>query len=199
MPRTYTKAKRLESQDETREKIVRATKALHLQQGVATTSYSDVAALAGVGAATVYRHFPSMGLLVDACGAHIWHMIDPPGHERAGIFSGMTSQTERLEALVQELETFFSRGTAALLSAMRDGERVPELALFLNKIRHGLLALTAEALKQSPKTQLVVAVAAVSDFKLWLSLSEAGFGPEKRKKLMLKIIEAAIAHEKQTT
>ena len=49
MTRTYRKAKRAEAQEETRERIVQATLALHLEQGVATTSYTDVAERAGVG------------------------------------------------------------------------------------------------------------------------------------------------------
>ena len=83
MTRTYRKAKRAEAQEDTRDRIVRATMALHLEQGVATTSYTDVAERAGVGAATVYRHFPTMGSLVDACGAHIWQQIEPPRPEDA--------------------------------------------------------------------------------------------------------------------
>jgi AcrR family transcriptional regulator len=81
MTRTYRKAKRGESQEETREKILRATIEMHLERGVATTSYSDVAERAGVGAATVYRHFPTMGSLIEACGAHIWQAIEPPRPE----------------------------------------------------------------------------------------------------------------------
>ncbi len=69
MTRPYRKASAPNAQEETRDKIVLATMALHLEQGVATTSYSDVAERAGVGAATVYRHFPTMRSLVEAAAA----------------------------------------------------------------------------------------------------------------------------------
>ncbi len=61
---------RARARDETRERIVRATMQLHDEKGVAATSFLDVAKRAGTGAATVYRHFPDIGALVSACGAH---------------------------------------------------------------------------------------------------------------------------------
>ena len=67
--RKYLMRKRAEGQDATRERIVEATAALHSEQGVAATSYLQIAERAGVGAATVYRHFPTLGSLVMACGA----------------------------------------------------------------------------------------------------------------------------------
>jgi AcrR family transcriptional regulator len=51
---------------------------LHDEQGVAATSFVDVAKRAGIGAATVYRHFPTLASLVIACGAHVWREMAPP-------------------------------------------------------------------------------------------------------------------------
>lgn len=195
MTRTYTKTKRAEAQEETREKIVRATIALHLEQGVATTSYSDVAERAGIGAATVYRHFPTMGSLVEACGAHIWQMIDPPGPDRAAIFAGYRSRSGRLERLVRELDAFYGRGTAALWSAVRDHDRIPELALFLKEVRTGISALVAEALEDDPRVPSVKVVAAMADFTVWLALSGTGLERDERIRLIVAMIEAAIAQE----
>jgi len=62
--RKYQLRKRAEDLDATRERIVDATAALHYEQGVAATSYIQIAERAGVGAATVYRHFPTLGSLV---------------------------------------------------------------------------------------------------------------------------------------
>ena len=76
--RAYRMRKRAEGLDATRERIVEATAALHREQGVAATSYVQIAERAGVGAATVYRHFPTLGSLVEACGATVWEAIRPP-------------------------------------------------------------------------------------------------------------------------
>ena len=65
MTRKYQMKKRAEARDETRERIVRATMALHDEQGVATTSFADIAERAGVGPATVLRHFPTLGIARD--------------------------------------------------------------------------------------------------------------------------------------
>lgn len=194
MTRSYRKAKRAETQEETREKIVRATIALHLDQGVATTSYSEVAERAGVGAATVYRHFPTMGSLVEACGAHIWQSIEPPRREHArALFEGHCSHAARLETLVRELDAFYGRAAAPLWSAVRDHDRVPELALFLKDVRAGVAALVAEALEQDPRAHPVGIAAAVADFATWRTLSDAGVGEGERSRLMIAMIDAALS------
>jgi hypothetical protein len=68
MARPYRMKRRAAARAETRERIVRATMALHDEQGVATTSFTDGAERAGVGPATVLRHFPTIGALVVAGG-----------------------------------------------------------------------------------------------------------------------------------
>ena len=88
--REYRMRKRAEGFDATRERIVEATAALHYEQGVAATSYVQIAERAGVGPATVYRHFPTLGSLVEACGAHVWEAIQPPLPENApAVFAGL--------------------------------------------------------------------------------------------------------------
>jgi AcrR family transcriptional regulator len=194
MARTYRKTKRADAQEETREKIVRATMALHLEQGVATTSFLDVAARAGVGAATVYRHFPTTGSLVEACGAHIWQAINPPRPEQAkALFAGCRSRPARVRRLVSELDAFYARASAPLWSAIMDRDRIPELALFLKRVTAGITAWVAEALDEEPHTSGVKIVTAVTDFTTWLNLSDAGVDREELTRLMVAMIDAAIA------
>jgi AcrR family transcriptional regulator len=194
MTRTYRKARRAEAQEETRQKIVRATMALHLEQGVATTSYLDVAARAGVGAATVYRHFPTMASLVEACGAHFWQAIEPPRPEQArAVFAECRSRSARLERLVRELDAFYARASAPLWSAVRDRDRVPELALFLKEVQTGVSALVAEALDQDREAPSARIAAAVADFNVWLALSQTGVGRDELRRLMVAMITAALS------
>ena len=54
---------------QTRRRIIDATRALHTERGIAATSWDDIAARAGVGVGTVYRHFPTLDELVPACSA----------------------------------------------------------------------------------------------------------------------------------
>lgn len=193
MTRTYRKSRRAEAQDETRARIVRATTELHVEKGVATTSYPDVAARAGVGAATVYRHFPTMDALVEACGEHFWNAIDPPTPDGgAEVFAGLGPGTERLTRLVEELDAFYERAEAPLWSAVRDQDRVASLARFLAEVGKGVGAFVAEALREERESDRVRVASAIADFAVWRALSATGLGRLKRREILVAMIEAAV-------
>lgn len=196
MARTYRKSRRAEAQDETRARIVQATMDLHVEQGVATTSFPEVAARAGVGAATVYRHFPTMDSLVEACGTHFWEAIDPPTAERAvAAFAGLGSRAERLWRLVDELDSFYARAQAPLWSAVRDQDRVAPLARFLAEVGDGVGAFVSEALQTERESEPARIAASLLDFTVWRSLSRSGIDPAQRKAILLAIVEAALGQE----
>lgn len=193
MARTYQKSRRAEAQEETRERIVRATTELHVEQGVATTTYLEVAARAGVGAATVYRHFPTMDALVEACGAHFWNAIEPLTPDAAAAtFAGLDSSAARLNRLVEELDAFYERASAPLWSAVRDQDRVALLAQFLAEVGRGVSAYVAEALREERGYDHVRTAAAVADFTVWRALSATGLGRTERRKILVAMIEAAV-------
>lgn len=193
MTRTYRKSRRAEAQDETRARIVRATTELHVEKGVATTSYPDVAARAGVGAATVYRHFPTMDALVEACGEHFWNAIDPPTPDGgAEVFAGLGPGTERLTRLVEELDAFYERAEAPLWSAVRDQDRVASLARFLAEVGKGVGAFVAEALREERESDRARVASAIADFAVWRALSATGLGRLKRREILVAMIEAAV-------
>jgi AcrR family transcriptional regulator len=75
--RKYTLKQRARQQEETRQRIVRATMALHEEIGPRETSVSAIAQRAGVQRLTVYRHFPDEGSLFQACTA-TWFDENPP-------------------------------------------------------------------------------------------------------------------------
>lgn len=193
MTRTYRKSRRAEAQDETRARIVRATTELHVEKGVATTSYPDVAARAGVGAATVYRHFPTMDELVEACGEHFWNAIDPPTPDGgAEVFAGLGPGTERLTRLVEELDAFYERAEAPLWSAVRDQDRVASLARFLAEVGKGVGAFVAEALREERESDRVRVASAIAGFAVWRALSATGLCRLKRREILVAMIEAAV-------
>lgn len=61
--------KRAAQAEATRARIAKATLACHGRNGVAATSWDDIATEAGVAVGTVYRHFPTLDELLPACGA----------------------------------------------------------------------------------------------------------------------------------
>jgi AcrR family transcriptional regulator len=68
--RSYQLKRRAERQEETRQRIVEATVALHEAGGGAAATISAIAARAGVERHTVYRHFPDELSLLTACTTH---------------------------------------------------------------------------------------------------------------------------------
>src|ERR1700737_2698816 len=65
--RTYELKERARRQEQTRQRIVEATVALHEQHGPAATTVAEIARHAGVSRLTVYNHFPTDGELFAAC------------------------------------------------------------------------------------------------------------------------------------
>ncbi len=170
---------RAKAQAETRERIVIATMQLHDEQGVAATSFVDVAKRAGIGAATVYRHFPTLGSLVTACGAHVWQEMDPPVPDRASEpFEGITGTQARLQRLVEEVDRFYRRGALRLTKAHADRHRIPELDGFLRAVEAGVAALVREAVKDQGLPDSVLQTIDVDD--------------EQRRRLVAGLLSCAI-------
>ena len=192
--RTYRMSKRAETLDATRERIVEATMALHGEQGVVATSHTDIAARAGVGAATVYRHFPTLGSLVEACGALVQEAIRPPVPEDApALFAGLETRRERLERLVAELDAFYERGARFIVAADRDRDRVPELDAFVRQREAGVEALVRAAIgPDAPESTARLAVALAS-FPVWMSLKRLDAPPAEFGRLMVRLLACAIA------
>jgi AcrR family transcriptional regulator len=69
--------RRAELVDQTRLRITEAAVRLHTTVGPANTTISGVAEEAGVTRLTVYRHFPDLEQLFDACRGH-WLATHPP-------------------------------------------------------------------------------------------------------------------------
>src|ERR687890_883061 len=110
-PRKYSMDKRKAAVEETRQRILEATLALHAEKGIFGTSWQDIAKRADVSVGTVYKHFPSLEELVPACGELMYAITRPPSLEDAPrIFAEATSLDERLGRLVEELFAFYERG-----------------------------------------------------------------------------------------
>jgi AcrR family transcriptional regulator len=194
MARSYTMRRRAEARDQTRERILQATMELHDRQGVAPTTFADIAERAGVGAATVSRHFPTLGELVGACGVHVWQEMRPPVPEAAAaVFEGSKTTRERLERLAAEVDGFYARGAHRLALASRDRELVPELDGFLGAVETGIEALVNEALKESGETERTRRVVlAMMTFPVWSAFDRLGLPFGEERELRVGLLECAI-------
>jgi AcrR family transcriptional regulator len=185
---------RARAQAETRERIIEAAMALHDEQGVAGTSFLDVAKRAGLGAATVYRHFPTVGSLVAACGAHVWKEMDPPVPEHApDVFRDVAGREDRLERLVDAVDRFYQRGAHRLTAAQADRHVIPELDQFLGAVEAGVGALVHEAVREdalpAPVLPLLLALTSVP---VWTALQRIAGDDAERRRLFAGLLACAV-------
>jgi len=181
--------------EETRERIVRATMGLHDERGVATTSFADVAERAGVGPATVFRHFPTLSTLVMACGAHVAAEMRPPSPADAPkVFQDLTTTRARIERLVSEFDAFYARGSLRLIAAANDRDRVPELDQFLTMVDAGIEAYIKEAVaNEALGRSLIGVLMALCSVHVWKAMTRADLAEADRQAILVDILVSAIA------
>ncbi len=170
--RKYKKTKRAEQQEQTRERIVEATVALHEEIGPANTSIKAIAERAGVQRLTVYRHFPDDFSLFQACTSH-WLSYNPPPD--AANWQEMTNADEKTAAAFLAIFKYY-RGTETMWTgAYRDLEDVDALREvlkgfegYIDQVRDGLLV--SWKLKGKSKQQLSITLRHCLRFTSWQSL-----------------------------
>src|SRR6266542_1018081 len=166
--RPYRMNKRAQALEATRNQIIWAAMQLHAEKGPAATSQADVAARAGISPATVYRHFPTQGSLIRACGNLVWMALEPPRPEDGEeLFGGLDTTRDRLRRFVEEVSEFYQRAWSALQGARDERSRVPELeagliGLFEGQRLAGQL-LQALALEEPDESRLQLTLA-LTDF-----------------------------------
>jgi AcrR family transcriptional regulator len=119
MARTYVKAKRADSQAETRQRIVEAAMGLHGEIGPTATTISMIAERAGVQRHTVYSHFADELSLLTACsGLHAeQHPLPSPDS-----WAHLSKPDARLTAALTALYAWFTENEAMIANVLRDAE-----------------------------------------------------------------------------
>lgn len=189
-PRKYRMDKRKQAVEDTRRRIVEATVALHVEQGILATSWEDIAQKADVALATVYRHFPSLDGLVSACGQQVIAIVEPPTPETAREkFGAISSQADRIKLLVNELFEFYDRGRIFLDVAVREAHQVPALAAWVSGWETSREEIVKEALRPDgtdhSNVQMIIAL---TDFRVWCSLSDQNLPMEDAVKMLSALL-----------
>lgn len=119
--RSYKMGRRAQAQEETRQRIVEATMALHEEVGLRATSICAIAERAGVQRLTVYRHFPDDDAVFSACTGE-WTRRNPaPGPE---LWEGIDDPAKRVSAALSAYYRYYS-GTHRMWSVgHREGHDV---------------------------------------------------------------------------
>ena len=182
-PRKYNMGKRNAAVEETRQRILEATLALHSEKGIFGTSWQDIARRADVSVGTVYKHFPSLDELVPACGELMYAITRPPSLEDAPeIFAGASSFEERLERLVSELFGFYERGAPYIESDFQE-RQLPIVQEWEAHMRATIEGLVREALRPvRPNEGTVRVVSTLLDFSTYKSFVDRDIWKEQAAK-----------------
>jgi AcrR family transcriptional regulator len=177
-PRKYDMTRRASAAARTRRRIIDAARELHVEQGIAATSWDAIAARAGVGVGTVYRHFPSPDDLIPACGQVAMEIVALPDPARAaGLFDGLRTPAERIGRLVEEAFAIYERGWRELRPVRREPGVHPSVAAFGEALEASLSALVDSALEPLGADRQDRGVArAMIDLGTWEALRGAGIG-----------------------
>ena len=183
-------SKRAAAAAQTRQRIVHAALELHGEQGIAATSWDDIAARAGVGVGTVYRHFASLDELIPACGEIAMQAIALPDPATVTtLFEGATDPGERIELLVREVFATYERGAAVLRAIRRDADVHARVAQDRDQLDAALNALVNTALSPLDPTQPDRALArALIDLNTWEALRDEGLGPAESVTAMSDVL-----------
>ncbi len=189
--RTYQLARRAEGAQETRNRIVQATFALHSEQGIAATTMSQIAQRAGVGIGTVYHHFPTLDQTIQACGEMVLATFPPPGEE---IFAGAATLRARALRLAQALWAHLDQ--LAYDRIRPDQHRAPIVRRFVDAEETHRIELTRAALAPfAVDRDLIRVVAALLDIEVYRGLQRAGLSLEQAAEAIAAVIEARITRK----
>ena len=171
-PRTYHQNLRAERAEETKRRIVEATHHLHVEKGVAATSFRDIAQRADVGIGTVYHHFPTYEEVIAACGRYTLELVQPP---RPELLESIDDPRARIRILVAEIFALHKR-TPWMGRIRSERSLVPALDRGLveaETMRHAFLDAALRPLRPGTRTRAFVD--ALLDFNVYQSLIASGF------------------------
>jgi AcrR family transcriptional regulator len=194
-PRKYDMTRRASAVAQTRRRIIDATRELHTEQGIAATSWDDIAARAGVGVGTVYRHFPSLDELIPACDEISMQIVAlPHPQDVPSLFDGIDAPAERIERLVREAFAIYERGAPELHAIRNEPDVHPSVAEAGEELEAALAALVDAAVKPSGITPADRAVVrAMIDLGTWRALRDQGLEPAEAVEAVSLMLAARVA------
>jgi AcrR family transcriptional regulator len=184
--RPYQLKLRAERQDETRQRIIEATIALHQTIGPAATSVSDIAELAQVGRVTVYRHFPDEATLSRACSGRYFERHPLPDPQRWRVIS---DPRERLRTGLRETYAYHRATEAMVTRVLADARDHPVMAPYHDHWQRAADVLAgAWRLRGRRRTVLRAALALALSFDTWRTLvRQQGLSDEQAVELTLRL------------
>lgn len=183
--RPYRLGRRAETAEQTRQRIVEATFALHNERGIADTTMKRIAERAGVSVGTVYHHFPTYPDAIAACGAHSVRQCPAPA---PAIFDGSRSREDRIRRLAAAQFDWYER-LPALASVRRDAHLAETLQAHVEHEARNRRALAGLALGDDTARERDV-VAALVDLDAYRSFRRQGFAPARAAEAVAALLNA---------
>jgi len=175
-PRAYNRRSRLAAAEATRERLVRATAALHAEHGALGTTHEMIAQRAGVSLPTVYKYFPTRNDLIPHCTGLV--MSEAPVQLDAAVFAAQDDVPSRLRALARRAFELHAYAAPWLRWSARDAAELPALRAMLDEAARGRAALVRRALApgfhRAPPRRLVALASVLLDFASWQELTRSG-------------------------
>ena len=194
MARKYSMRQRSTAVEQTRQRIVDATVQLHNEKGVNGTSMQDIADRADVALATVYRHFPTLDDLVPACGSRNMEFNPLPTES---VFAEFDTGEERVAALVAALFKHYERGCRPYEVGFAESATLPAMARLMAEVAAHIEGLVSAATKPfKPDDKHLGLAAGLCDFRVWLSLIQAGLSTEDAAQSTAQFITTALRRTK---
>jgi AcrR family transcriptional regulator len=166
--RTYELKARAERQEQTRARIIDAAIELHQTIGPAATTVTDIAARAGVGRVTFYRHFADEDDLARACSGHYFEQNPAPDLDS---WLDVGDPGERLSIALAEVYAYH-RATERMMSHVLVDARDHDVVAPY----HALWRRAADVLIQGRpergrrRAQLRAGIALALSFETWRTL-----------------------------
>jgi AcrR family transcriptional regulator len=174
--RPYTMERRAALEAQMRERIVRATVALHKEHGALGTSYAMIAKRAEVAPQTVYNHFPELGALFGACTGHVEDRAPPLGPET---FHSGRSPATRLRLLAQGVYARHAFFAPWLRLGWYEAALLPDLGAIIARGNAALRRLIVAAIApREPMAGFVDAAFVLLDYPAWRELTRSRSSPE---------------------
>jgi AcrR family transcriptional regulator len=187
MKRPYRQKLRAEAQAETRQRIVEAAMELHETQGVAATSMSDIAARAGVGKVTVYRHFADEEAVLGACSGTYFGRHPLPEPEA---WLAVSDPVERLRLGLAETYAYHRETERMMLSVLPELRGTPLVEPYHAHWRRAAETLAAAWPEPARTPELTGAIALALSLDTWVLLVRTqGLSDAQAIGLMLRMVD----------
>ena len=187
--RPYRLAKRADAAAATRRRILEATMALHDEQGILATSVRDVAGRADVSPATVLRHFPAIGDLIEACG-RLSDELYPMPDESA--IAGATDAVDAVRRIAGAFFTWWAAYGHAWHHLQADRRELPPLDGWLRNVEGRRRNLLAPALGARASPTRLALLLALTSHGSWEALHDAGLGPDEAAAEVARVVEKGV-------